>query len=65
MNEIYEKLNDPLFSTQIYSKSSGKNRAKLAMNKVFEKIYNGHSDISEIKLLSMKLDILMTRFRKI
>ncbi|NVK53905.1 MAG: hypothetical protein HWD85_13300 [Flavobacteriaceae bacterium] len=55
MNEIYEKLNDPVFSTQIYSKSSGNNRAKVAINKVFEKIYNGHSDISKVKLVFLQI----------
>jgi hypothetical protein len=49
MEDIYKKLNNPNYSTRIFSKKGGTNRAQDAIFGVFEKIKKGEYDISETK----------------
>lgn len=49
MENIYTKLKDPNFSTHIYSKKGGKNRANQAIVEIFDKISFGEYDLSKTK----------------
>lgn len=55
MKEIYHDLENPANSTHIYAKSGGKTRAKNVINKAFKKIYNGDFDISETKVVFLRI----------
>lgn len=49
MENIYKKLKNPIFSTHIYSRKGGENRAKEAIVEIFDKISFGKHNLSKTK----------------
>jgi|TARA_R100000501_G_C2620242_1_gene113512 cell division GTPase FtsZ len=55
MKEIYKKLRDPRFSTFIYSKNEGENRAKNAAKAILNKLKKGNHDVSKSKCVLLDI----------
>jgi len=55
MENIYRKLKDPRFSTHLFSKKGGKNRATKAITEIFEKVIIGGYDLSDTKCVLLNI----------
>lgn len=55
MENIYKKLKDPKFSTHISSIKGGGNRAKEAIDEIFDKIFLEEYDLSKTKYVLLNI----------